>query len=305
MRLNQYDVLKGIAIILVLVGHAIPRSGVGRELIYGFHMPLFFFCSGCFFNERPFLESTKKDIKGLLIPWCTFSIVLVCCNFVLKYFGYGHTFNPLDENCYVLYQIIWFLICLFITRLLYRSLYMLRNKLIINTLIWGGYMMTYCLGHNNINIPFFIDTAFAMLAFYHIGYLFKSKGYQDYRSPIWANVLLLIVYAVFVWYVHPQVNIRVNIFPIYLVILSMVPIYALYQICCHIKSKFLTLCGVASLTIMGLHGPIYDIVMFPLMRRSPLPQSIEIVLTVVVTLGLTLIAHKLLMKYAPVLLGKF
>lgn len=41
MRLNQIDVLKGIGILLVMLGHAFPQRGLFYEIIYSFHMPLF------------------------------------------------------------------------------------------------------------------------------------------------------------------------------------------------------------------------------------------------------------------------
>ena len=41
IRLNQFDILKGIGIILVMFGHAILGNGLIHNLIYGFHMPLF------------------------------------------------------------------------------------------------------------------------------------------------------------------------------------------------------------------------------------------------------------------------
>lgn len=66
VRLEQFDILKGVGIILVMFGHAIP-NGFMHNWIYGFHLPLFFFCSGFFFKEKPLVDATVKDIKGLLI----------------------------------------------------------------------------------------------------------------------------------------------------------------------------------------------------------------------------------------------
>ena len=40
-RLVQFDVLKGIGILLVLLGHT-DVAGIPKTFIYGFHMPLFF-----------------------------------------------------------------------------------------------------------------------------------------------------------------------------------------------------------------------------------------------------------------------
>lgn len=57
LRLDYIDVLKGFAIFLMVMGHALswsystdvvrtPDNAFVRNLIYAFHMPLFFFLSG-------------------------------------------------------------------------------------------------------------------------------------------------------------------------------------------------------------------------------------------------------------------
>lgn len=43
----------------------------------------------------------------------------------------------------------------------------------------------------------------------------------------------------------------------------------------------------------------------PFVNRSPLPQLIEIILMVVITLFIVLRTNKLMMKYTPNLLGKY
>ena len=46
-RLIQFDILKGIGIICVLLGHTDVDDIVAVQ-IYAFHMPLFFFVAVCF-----------------------------------------------------------------------------------------------------------------------------------------------------------------------------------------------------------------------------------------------------------------
>ena len=43
-RLDQFDYLKGLGIILVLWGHTLCPPAI-KTFIYSFHMPLFFFLS--------------------------------------------------------------------------------------------------------------------------------------------------------------------------------------------------------------------------------------------------------------------
>ena len=79
-RILWVDVAKGIGMILVVLGHT--HFG-GRTLIYTFHMPLFFFCSGLFFsNSEPLnlMEKLKKCLKTILFPYFLYAIIskLLC-----------------------------------------------------------------------------------------------------------------------------------------------------------------------------------------------------------------------------------
>lgn len=304
-RIEQFDTLKGVGIILVVLGHVFPQTGFVHNLIYGFHMPLFFFCSGVFFKERPIWDSTIKDLKTLMIPWVTFSMFLMINSMILKFFsnGEGPVLKPLDENNYVLYYTIWFLPCLFLTRFFYRFIIKNNNILIVGLLCLSGYVVAYILKLHDMNLPFFLDSAISMLLLYHCGHLFNIYGLIKRKFPLSVSVLVLVFYVVLVWLIEPQVNIKDNLYPIYLFVLSLTPIYALYQICCRIKNGFLAYCGMASLAIMGLHHPICDFE-FPLMNLIHLPLLVERIIMVVITLAITLAIYKFMMVYAPFLLGK-
>ena len=56
-RVESVDIAKGIGIVLVVMGHNdfALISPFAHELIYSFHMPMFFFMSGMFFRpDMPF-----------------------------------------------------------------------------------------------------------------------------------------------------------------------------------------------------------------------------------------------------------
>lgn len=73
-RLTALDSLRGFGILLVVWGH-ISRSAGLVSWIFSFHMPLFFIISGMLFHERQFLDSFKKKVARLLIPYLFFGIV--------------------------------------------------------------------------------------------------------------------------------------------------------------------------------------------------------------------------------------
>lgn len=75
-RIEWIDVLKGIAIIFVFMGHQVGRTNgdVPKAIgvwIYSFHIPLFFFLSGVTFSidkYKNFLHFFWTKCKTILLP---------------------------------------------------------------------------------------------------------------------------------------------------------------------------------------------------------------------------------------------
>lgn len=77
------DCVKGILILLVVVGHIIPDSTI-RYLIYSFHMPVFLAIFGYFISKEVLSTKNKftKKICRLLVPYvCASLIYFVFWNF--------------------------------------------------------------------------------------------------------------------------------------------------------------------------------------------------------------------------------
>lgn len=101
-RCKWIDNARGVAIIFVVLGHVITNGmtagfldkdffSVVEKMIYSFHMPLFFYCSGFLLNPRN-NENVDgvvcyyiKRIIGLLIPYIFFSLIYLSfkCLFVV------------------------------------------------------------------------------------------------------------------------------------------------------------------------------------------------------------------------------
>lgn len=66
-RLSWLDVLKGIGIILVVIGHVYSNRTVFNWL-YSFHMPLFFLAAGWGYKEKSVLTDIKRRIQTIVVP---------------------------------------------------------------------------------------------------------------------------------------------------------------------------------------------------------------------------------------------
>ncbi len=166
---------KGIGIILVVIGHFHPDAAPEywmkfRDILYTFHMPLFFMLSGFLYKHAKYSYPTliKIKIRRLLYPFITIAAIF----FILKYFS-GLFFRleyPVGlDSIFALFldpvnsykPLLWFVHALFIIFLVFPLLRnIIKNNFVIlaifillNILIGNDYLI---IGKALANIPFFI-----------------------------------------------------------------------------------------------------------------------------------------------------
>lgn len=66
------DVLKGIAIILVVYGH----NCTDNSFVQAFHMPLFFLLSGFLFSPKPARTYLHRSVTRLVVPYVVFLVII-------------------------------------------------------------------------------------------------------------------------------------------------------------------------------------------------------------------------------------
>lgn len=81
MRYTHIDIARGIAILLVVLGHCCQSADIAlNRVILSFHMPLFFFLSGVFAKSetvKTLLGGAFLKAKKLLIPQVTLSVTII------------------------------------------------------------------------------------------------------------------------------------------------------------------------------------------------------------------------------------
>ena len=119
-RIEYIDILKGIGIILVVLGHVTKNEALS-SFIYAFHMPLFFYIAGMFLRDKP--GFTKSHARSLLIPYIFFGFISfvywILIELRFRDLGGGSKISELINLIYPtsMHQcnvVLWFLPCLFI-----------------------------------------------------------------------------------------------------------------------------------------------------------------------------------------------
>ena len=131
------DLARGIAILLVLLGHTCPPPYT-TAFIYAFHMPLFFVLSGLFLRvDEPLGQLLRKKTRTLLVPFVIYNLVLLFADWCLVALS-PNKHDPVDIISRLLGTLtgwhgglwnssLWFLPCLFVAQLLVVGTYHLSR----------------------------------------------------------------------------------------------------------------------------------------------------------------------------------
>lgn len=180
-RLPEYDIAKGIGVLLVVIGHMGRLPFPLLVWIFSFHIPMYFFISGIFVktdNSVPFLTCLKKNVRGLLLPYCVFSLLFILCDFLIR----DDITNPKVEVKLFLtgqggYAILWFFFVLFFERLLLDALKRLvKNRLALSLLYLAMVALGLTLHYLGFN-AFKIATILYASGFYYLGFFLKDAAW--------------------------------------------------------------------------------------------------------------------------------
>lgn len=128
------DIMKGIGILLVVIGHNFDNNSKIFIYIYSFHMPLFFLLSGYFFKyEHNFKKFINKKTYSIIMPYLYFSLIsIILYNMFISSNLYAlSTFffsNRLGMGNIPYNTPLWFLSCLFLISMFYYLIYIIKNK---------------------------------------------------------------------------------------------------------------------------------------------------------------------------------
>ena len=139
-RNKTIDILKGWAIMLVVLGHLeLTPPGI-KVWIYSFHLPLFFFCSGLLFKPGRygrFADFLRARLRGIVLPYVTLGIFVWVLVKLWEAFlawryaapermfwdpGYLFAALALNFRLHNYYYDMWFLNTLFVSELLFYGL---------------------------------------------------------------------------------------------------------------------------------------------------------------------------------------
>jgi len=325
-RVKWLDACKGIGIILVIAGHT-PLDPSIRGIIYGFHMPLFFFLSGYFFSMKKggFLSFIISKIRSLLIPYLFFSVVslfllIFIFNQPVDYIRAVKDMILSSRNHIFFNQPLWFLTSLFVIEMIFFGLskWLRNNYFIMIAILVSSILVVQKFGplSSGLIVPWSIDQSLFYLVFFGMGHILRNAGMFDNdlkKSPI--IISLSVAFVIFVFY--PSVFVKIigliGIPPLAMYLHQF--LFALLGISFVIfVSQFLSsisllnYLGKNSLILMALHIPL-GFNLYHMWIRGKLGVTIENLNTfglavTIFTVIILLPVSYLINRYFPIMLGR-
>lgn len=187
MRNNWLDIAKGVAIILMVMGHSTIPHALAM-FIWAFHMPLFFIAAGWStdWKKRSVKNYILHRMKTLMLPFFTYSIIVTL---ILSNHDSWKGLSHLLCNGWEGYPL-WFIPVLFVASVICRLVYEVRGakmRIMIMILLAFAGMTLHTL---KVNLPWTMSTVpYASFLVIGGGMCLKRFSYQLENPKTW--VLLL------------------------------------------------------------------------------------------------------------------
>jgi len=206
----EMDRLKGLGILLVLLGHSIIVYPINiqdiswcmflHDFIYSFHMPLFFVVSGFLYanssKRLPYMKNLKKKSLRLLLPYFVFSFFNLMTNYFLNDFVNRKVDNFGEAIMDILLhgKFYWFLYVLFMIFMIIPLLEKLFVNKITTSLIVSILLVLRYTGIGTKE--FMLDLVLYYLVFFLCGY-FLNRNYDKFLSLLKSKSIILIATVLF------------------------------------------------------------------------------------------------------------
>lgn len=325
-RVSWIDICRGFAILFVMYAHMLPSDSY-RYFFYAFHMPLFFFLSGVVFKDsfKSYWGLIWKSFKTIMLPYFLFAVLTYFFWFVKEH----TTHNTLQDfytqvygifygngnNGYLYFNVaLWFLPCLFITKLSFAALtrVSIKKKFILPALLCCsiiGYVLSAYF--SNTKLPLGTETAFSAIVFFGLGYLANKNKHVfqlvERKSLLYlvAGLVVTIIFATINYNLYgSQIDMRMNRLNNYFLFYSGAIAGIITWVACSIligRNYFLEYIGKHTLILFVWHYLLYsyitDILQF-LLSTSGI-STIKFILPTlytIISVGVILLINKVLRK---------
>lgn len=337
------NILRGFAIFLIVLGHAIGYSknlSILSKYLSSFYVPLFFFISGYIINENSdekLIPYIKRKAKKILIPYFVFATITLIPYYLFAsniqsnlasnknisngiitsllniLYGSGHG-EGLSQN-----TPIWFLPCFFLVVVIGKltidifKKYQNKHKNLFISILFltiGGIFYKYL----NYPYPFGFETALVMLYFYFLGsYIKKIHEPLTNKKKFVIGIIAVIIGFIIQTY-NGRISARYNDYEnSYLIFVSSATFTCIgycYLFSLIKKCNILSYLGKHTIPVLVTHKmPLvffqtyFGVITYYLKNGNSILQFSCAIFISVLSIILSIIVYKIINKYFPILYG--
>ena len=332
-RIEWLDILRALAMYLVVIGHATDNNSPDyyKFYIYSFHMPLFFMISGASFYLQMksktwvFVTVAKNKARGLLWPYLTLNFVAFWI-WILNFKILSHSDSSLGEKIYAtLYSneeymtapsnATWFLPTLFLTTLLFFLISQWSagdEKFLIVAVSLLGIMGYACsLDKNTMPLLWHLDTVPIALLMFLMGYLFVKHldTVKHFLGGVPQQVIIFII-SITAGYICAKSNTKIsmasNNYGSFLLFIGSSIFFSLALMLLSVwipKLKILKFIGRNTIVYLAFHAPLFRFIEVVSERSRQLFETHPTIVATLVFIVLIPVAF-IFEKYLGFLLGR-
>lgn len=318
-RIEYIDAVKAFAIILMVVGHchwigAIPKL---YEVIYIFHMPIFFVIAGMFIKPQTLLAGGRKYARLYLKPYFITCVIFLALQIVNSFihgndinivllewikqtsFGSGWSYGYELFATTPAIGCIWFLFALFWAELFYSLIKRIDSSLERGLWVFGLFLFAVVTARH-IRLPFSLQPGMSAVLFLWVGDMIIRYNVIDKATSISPIAkITFVMFAVMASLVHNPIGAAVTYFSpeLQMIPASIICCVAIFVIFKHFnfrggwigKNTLCILCG------HKLAGSFFSIIGYKSSELTFITQ-INFVIELSVSLTVTLLLGFLLYK---------
>lgn len=240
MHFREIDALKGFAIFLVVLGHAIILHPVNLHdnaycyavirFLSSVHMPLFFLISGfCFSYKNNYKDFMLKKVNRILIPYFAFNILDMLPRQLLpQLVNRSQSFSKSILDTFFYGGEYWFLYVLFIIFAIYPFIYKWQNESPKRKAFLMIVLILLSIPQHDIDFFRLSQTVYYLL-FFNAGVLIKTSGIKLFDFEKTAMKWLTPFCLLFVWIIALFLGLE-TILPVTIAMLGIV--------CCYYFTRF-------------------------------------------------------------------
>ena len=319
-RLLWIDVLKGMGIIYVVIGHIFLNEVIFNWL-YSFHMPLLFFVAGCVYHKKAVSMDLRRRIQTIVIPYFIFGgICLIYWLLVERRFrdstmGLERTliglllgqYEFLDFNVHL-----WFLPCFFLTTILFNILVNMGNRLTISSKL--AYIASFVMSIVYMicplpEMPWGGNRVFKYIGFYAIGCFFSEQKVETYiqrQSGITKGIEVITLIGTNFVLTSYILTAGVMWF-----ITALIGVAGMTVLALSIReNRVFQYLGRISLVVLCMHGPVYRVVVKVIsillyMNTNTVRTNFALTMLVLaITMVICSIIYEIIVRIMPWVVGK-